>query len=454
MKKFSVYLFILIFLITTATITGQTMQQQSSSAVKKKKKIVFSNVKLSVPTEVKTGNMLGAVGATITVKAILTTKVKKKPLVRKTLKFYIGGKFVNQAYTAANGKAQVQYKVPNEIGPKEILVKFDGVSGYLKSSGKAKLGIIKSSSKLSIEFLNPNFEKKPGHTVNISGRLYRITDNKGLNGRKVRLLLNNSEIQNVATNTHGKYKVNYTIPNNASGNLTFRTRFSGDKLYLGSESPKLSRQIFAPLKNGYLHWNSAQGKVGQKITIKASFRSSAVPFGNNGIPGRKIRLRYRYPGTADDYKILGSGVTNSSGVANISFRIEHAACNSHIKAMVVPYTLNGYKVIKLKTSAGYKVSKSPVSISIMGSNSVKVGTTVLFTVIVHRTTDNSGAGDVMVTFANKMKKKTSHLGSAGFFYKIPAGPLGNRKLIVTSGATDKYLAGAGSKTINVLPNDS
>ena len=453
---------IMVFAVTLLFGGSIFDQEMSAKGSDKKKNITKSKtknkkIKMGKPllvkfhTAIKPKGMLGAVGDTVPVKATLQKKGNGQPVPGQNLKFYIGNKFINNGKTDSNGVAKVNYKVPKYIGSKQILVKFAGKDMFLKSSGTANFASIKSSTKIALSFLNPNSKAKGGSSISIRGALTRITDKKGLYGREIKVFVSSKLIKRIATNSKGGFSHSYKIPSNLKGNLILRVKFEGDKYYLG-KTKSISRKLYAPIKNGYLKWSSASGKVGQTVTVKVYFNKTLLFKNNQGIGGKKVRVWCR---TGNKTNLsLGSAYTNSSGIANVRFMINQPSINTSVSAHV-DNVRDEYKLIKISKNVSYKVYKSPVKISISGSNKGRIGDTLFYTVIVRNATNNEGINRIYVYFERNKKKLTSSLGSVAVFYKVPSsGGLGLRTITVKTPKTDKYFAGKGTKTINVKPKNN
>ena len=395
-------------------------------------------------TKLTAENMIGAVGDSIPLKASLfkVHQGKEDPLSRQRLSFYVSGKLAGIGTTNINGKAEINYKVPDETGAKEIMVKFNGSEKYQPSSDTANLSMLKSSTKMDLELSNPNTPKYPGSNVFLKGRLYRITDNAGINGREIILEAQGKYIDKVAST--GFFSCTYSIPEALTGNLKFTARFEGDSLYLGSVRD-LHVNVLPPKQDVYLFWNSVSGQVGQTVTVNVKTSKSKNSLGNKGVSGIHI-------GVSRGGKRIAEGYTDANGQFNAQIKLEH---------MAGKYNLNVYRIGTGGTYNVYPtdhgkrfltITKSPVNIWINGSTTARSGDKLMFTVTVNRTSDDTGIGDLQVNFAGEVKN-TSHMGSAVFYYTVPS-TAGRRILIASTRNNTRYLGGKGSFTLNVLPKNN
>jgi hypothetical protein len=420
--------------------TGTTGDQQQLKL--KPKKLISKLV-----TEIKAKSTIGAIGDTIFLRATLKLKKSRKPMGSQPLIFTVAGKYVGTGKTDSKGNAQVKYKVPKAMGSKQVEVKFTGNSSYLPSSDTAKFGPIKSTTKLQLSLMNPGLTIFGGSHVQVKGTIYRTTDNKGLDGREITFTANGKNAGTSAASPEGKFSYSYTVPKNFAGYIKIKGNFSGDTFYLPTTA-NLSFKVNPPKQNAYLSWKGISGKVGDTVTAVAYLKKSKSLF-SPGFQGKKIGFSY----TQGDKKWhIGKAFTNYQGIAKVSFKIEADAMKYYVKAHV-PGAFNELIVKKTnKTTPTFIVSKAPVKISVAGPSQAAIGSTVMFTVRVQRTTDGEYIKNVPVKFENEKSKKTNHLGTIVLFYKIPyTGGTGQRNLEVKSFETKKYLPGAIVKKIKILP---
>jgi hypothetical protein len=414
---------------------------------------------LKTPTELKAHPMIGAIGDTVPIKATLKLRTDGTPVPNHTVRFKVGGQSIGTDKTDAKGEARVSYKVPNQMGQRPIEAEFAGTQVCTAAKDDATFSPIKSSSKMTLELLNPNQILHEGNTLSVKGRIVRITDQDGLDGREIQTTVAGQAITpHQATSASGSFSLTYKIPGNfGAKTATVEARFDGDALYLPTVA-SISFTVHPPVQKAYLLWGSAKGKVGETVEVTAILSKSNPPVpGMNGIDGKSVRFwrerDARWAAPHVPAKTLGSDGTNSLGVAKLQFKIEDKPMGYSIYAHVdgVQGILD---VEKLYNSSGnLTVEKAPVQVSIVGPSSAKIGDSLAMKVKVTRTTDGAAAKDVAVTGSGiPYGSKTNAQGEVAFTYQVGGGGgIGPRTLSVQAQANDWYLAGSGSKTIQVGP---
>ena len=140
---------------------------------------------LRTPTELKAHDMIGAIGATVPLKATLKLKTDGRPVPNHTIRFRVSGTSVGADKTNGQGTAQVDYKVPNQFGARKLEVEFAGTLVCAAAKDEETLGVVKSATKMTLALLNPNLPIREGSTVHVNGKIVRITDQGGLDGREI-----------------------------------------------------------------------------------------------------------------------------------------------------------------------------------------------------------------------------------------------------------------------------
>ena len=407
--------------------------------------------KLKINTRVKAKYMFGAIGDTVNLKAFLYVAGKSKtPVVGKKLTFFVGGKRIGSTKTDKKGRARIKYKVPNYVGQKQTLVKFYGAGRYQPSSDKNKFASINSATKMTAE----SASGKPGGVASIRGKLIRITDKKGVAGRKIVAELGGKVVAQAATRNSGAFDIRYKIPSGSKKPIRLKIRFNGDKMYLGNAVNAVV-DVRGPKPKVYLSWTGASGLVGQRVTITAKLGKRKIFGVTDGLAGKKIRIwrerNKRFGPPHYKSKAMGSGITNKHGMVRISYVIDDDAYSYLVGAhfdQKMPFDYNLIKVSDPKLHVG----KSPVTVRVTcGLKKAKIGTTLMFLVKLTRNTDGCPLANKLIYFQGQ-KKKTSSLGTIAFFHRIKnTGSIGPRALKAIFKADKRYHKGEGSFTIDVLP---
>ncbi|HEV8585530.1 MAG TPA: Ig-like domain repeat protein [Methylomirabilota bacterium] len=411
-------------------------------------------VAMKTATELKAHPMLGAVGDTVHLRATLTLKEGATPVPSHTVHFRVDGQAVGVDKTDAKGEAKLPYKVPNSVGAKKIEASYLGSAVCAGSKDDANFGAIKSSTKLTLSLSNPSQTLREGSTVQVQGKIVRITDQDGLDGREIPVKVDGKHISNLATSSNGNFSFSYKIPDNygvKSG--TVEARFEGDGLYVPTAA-SIGFSVHADLKKAYLTWTGAEGKVGQTVTVDVFLSESyPVPTPGKGIGGKTVRVwRDRGPRWAAphfDAKQLGSAVTNSNGVAKVSFKIDDQA---------LPYTLSAHADgilqdfdVEKKSDPQLKVHKTEVTVGVSGPGEGSIGSTLAMKARVRRTTDDAPVKNVDVQVPGGTFK-TNDSGEVSFNYTISAGGGTGPRTIEAKAKEGLYsLAGTGTKTIQAKP---
>src|SRR3990172_387058 len=411
-----------------------------------------SLTQLRTPTELKVLYTIGAIGATVNLRAELKLRAEGKPVPNHTVRFRVNGASVGADKTNGQGVAQIAYKVPNEFGARKVEAEFAGTQSCTAARDDGTLGVVKSSTKMTLALLNPNQPIREGGTVHVNGRIVRITDQTGLDGREIPVKVDGKEVTRLATSPSGAFAISYKVPAGygvKTGKI--EAGFEGDTLYVPTVA-SLDFSVKPKLVKAWLLWGGAEGKVGQTVTLSAMLGTANPPLPNHGIGGKSVRFwrerdaRWAAPHIAS--KTLGTATTNSSGIAKLSFKIDDKALGYSIYAHV-DGVLDELSVEKLYAQGGIlKVHKAPVNIAVSGPGSGQIGQTLTLKARVTRATDGAPVKEAQVQVPGSPAKVTDASGEVSFSYTISSGGgIGTRTVQVTSKEDDRHLAGAGSKTL-------
>ena len=189
---------------------------------------------------------------------------------------------------------------------------------------------------MTLALLNPNLPIREGSTVHVNGKIVRITDQAGLDGREIPVKVDGKEVARLATSSSGAFAISYKVPAGygvKTGKI--EAAFEGDTLYVPTAGV-LNFSVKPKLVKAYLLWGGAEGKVGQTVTVSATLGTSNPPMGSNGIGGKSVRFwrerDARWAAPHIPSKTLGTATTNANGVATPSFKIDDKAFGYSIYA--------------------------------------------------------------------------------------------------------------------------
>jgi len=410
----------------------------------------------SLPTTVEVESGFAAIGAVKPIKALLKQSSSGQPAPGNTLSFEVGGASIGTAVTDSKGRASVDYKVPDSLVSKKIVVKFAGRAPYDPSSGVGNLVMVKAASAMTAD----GGTAEPGRTTVVSGQLVRTTDQRWLQGREIFLELDGKVVHRGATSDSGVFSHQYTVPSNASKPIPVVLRFGGDALYLPSSATSTIGIVGAKPK-AYLACSPVTGCVGERVIVKIMAMTKLPYLPSNGLANQAIRLtrdrgsRWSFP--RFESRVLGKATTNAAGIARVAFVIDDLPMGYSLHAHTISNASTAYDDV-LISDAVMNVNRSPVVVSVAcGKAKARIGDTLDVMVRVRRTSDNTGVKDVLVKLPKEhnigyQEKKTNNSGIAVFSYTISnTGQLGSRTITVETEETPLYLKGSGSMTIEVLP---
>ncbi len=406
----------------------------------------------------KASPMIGAIGDTVPLKARLS--LNGKPVLGHTLHFRVNSMSAGSDKTDGQGEARVMYKVPNDMGPKTIQVRYAGSAECSAAENTANFGPIKSATRLYLEA--PSGTIKAGGKLYMQGSLKRITDQLGLDGREVSLNVNGKPIGKVTT-VNGRFPVNYDVPANAQGTLNVAAQFDGDVLYAPYQVRRHVSVLSPPVKV-YLFWNNAEGRIGDTITLTGCLGRSATTPCAQPVAGQKVRFwADRGPRWHPSIQVpafqLGSGNTNAQGKVTVQWKVELANGSLSNKDLPQSYTLSahadvGYDQYSLekKSDPKLKVNRTPSALAITAPANAKIGQTITLKVRLTRTSDNAPIKAVKVT-GPFGQQTTNDNGEASASYTVSSQMgTGSKPLLFKFAGEHRYLPVEKSQNIQISPS--
>jgi hypothetical protein len=409
-----------------------------------------------VPTEttvLEAYPMIGAIGDTVPVKAKLRLQKTGKPVPGHTLHFRIGGQLIGSAKTDSQGMARVNYKVPNQMGPKPIGVTYNGSSLCKSARASANFGTVKSATRIELHNNSSGYTPQRGGKYGFRGTLTRITDQAPLFGRELLLFVNGKPVGKTATDQTGRFIETIDVPSDAPNTLAVKAQFEGDDLYAPTAGV-IHENVLPPPYTAYLIWQGVTGKVGQTVTVTAMLSKHYPPMPGSGVAGKTVRIwrerdrRWALPHVPS--KPLGSATTDAHGVARITFKIDDDAMAyslyAHADAPEREFTL-----VK-KSDPRYVVQRAPVNIVPSGPNSGSIGSTINFEVTVSRATDGAPVAGERVRVDFSAPVATDRAGHATLPYTVSAGGTGPRTLTFKVDEGERTEAGTKGLPFTATPN--
>jgi len=232
------------------------------------------------------------------------------PISGISIDFYINGVFVGNQ-TAVNGTTSINYTIPS-AGNFYLIAGFAGNTNYTAKNSSAYYGVF---LKLNTTIVVGNLSGGVGQTINITGTLYdeygRTVANK-----TVKFYVDGVLFKTSTTDSSGIATVNYTISN--IGTHNFYLVFDGDGNYTGINSSTIangsgSGSINATAGNLTININNATGKYNYTTILESTIVDS------QGNPVSNLSVDFYVDGV-----YVGSGVTNSLGVAKYNYTVYSA----------------------------------------------------------------------------------------------------------------------------------
>lgn len=420
-------------------------------------------------TKLNVQSLIRAIGDEAALTATLQLVHDGTPVPSQLIRFMVDGALIGTVPTDAKGVASIGYEVPNQVGSKVIEGAFAGNPRCNAATAQGKLAVLKAATKMALELLNPNQPIREGYTVQASGKLVRITDQEGVDGREIPLTVNGQEVARLATSPGGTFSVAWKVPAGFGAKpVALEATFEGDALYTGSAaSIGFAVQPPLTLTQANLKWPSVKGKVGETVNLTAHLTKAA----GGAIAGRTVRFWSEqgpeYGPGIDWSHPLGKGMTDGSGQTTVKVKLEEWPATSTLMAHVdgAPdlevtkvYEKTQYHPTAPNNTIGWYpqllIEKAPVHVAVTAPGSGKIGQTLPMKVRVTRTTDGAPVEGLTVQLPAGLPKPTNAAGEIAFDYPVSSyGGIGPRTIQAKSLENKWYLAGQGTATIQVMPKD-
>lgn len=417
-------------------------------------------------TKMNVESRIKAIGDEASLTATLALAHDAAPVPSQIVRFMVDGALIGTAATDAKGVATVGYQVPNQVGSKAIEAAFAGNPRCMAATGQGKLAVLKAATKMTLGLLNPNQPVREGTTVLASGKLVRITDQDGVDGREIPVTVNGLEVARLATSPGGSFSVQWKVPAGFGAKpVALEAAFEGDALYTGSAA-SLAFVVQPPLTltAANLKWQTVTGKVGETVSLTAQLTKAA----GGGLGGRTVRFwgeqGANYAPGADWSYTLGKGTTSGAGQATVKVKLEEWPTSSTLMAHVdgAPdlevtklYEKTQYHPSAPNNTLGWYpqllIEKAPVQVTVTAPAAAKIGQTIPMKVRVTRTTDGAPVEGLTV---QGFLQKTNSAGEVASDYTVSSvGGIGPRTIEAKTLESKWYLAGQGAATLQVMPKD-
>jgi len=253
-------------------------------------------------TSIVVDDVNGLNGQDVNLQSTLTNQ-DGTPLNGKTIVFTINGTAIGSAITGTNGIATLNYPITVPPGTYTINATFNGDTNYNSTYNTATLTIHKNNTNIVVTDVSGNF----GQNLNLQATLTNQATGTPLPGKNVDFAVNGALVGSAVTDSNGIGTLNYLITLSPS-TYTINATFNGDGDYNGTYSVG----TLTVYKNStHIEVANVAGINGSPVELQATLTDQG---NGNPIPGQTIDF------TVNSVSV-GSAVTDSSGVARLSYPI-------------------------------------------------------------------------------------------------------------------------------------
>ncbi len=348
-----------------------------------------------IPSTISVDTVTGHCGSNLNLVATLRDNTNK-PISGKTVCFYVEGVEVGDAQTDVNGVATWVYKVSQTVNINyNLMVKFLGDDDFNKTEATTLLEIIPEKTVLS---LTPLSSYTCANTC-LKASLYD-EDGNCISDKLISFFVNGKLLGTTTTDSEGIGTLICAI--NSPGSYILSAQYT-DGVDYSSSSDSKSWTVY--LVSSKLIFKSMKSYYGDKLKLSATLLNTA----NNLVVSS--RTVYFYV----NGKLVGSGLTNASGIASYSYLVKNVAGSYSLRAE--------YKNDNLYSGSSYStiltVQKIPTKIltyKVYGKKNYRVKLTATLTNI-HTSTKLANAS-VRFYVSGKYvgSGKTNKYGVASFYY--------------------------------------
>lgn len=257
-------------------------------------------------TTVTADDKTGKIGATASLTAKLTRNHDGANIVGRTIDFTVDGTGVGSGVTNASGVASADYVIPEGagVGARVIGAAFAGDGSYNPSNDEATLTVEKGETAVAVA----DVEGTVGETIDLMATLTVVGAGWPLEGKDIAFSIDGTGVGTAVTNATGVATFGYLIPNAiAVGDHAIGAAFAGDDNYEASNGTG-TLNVNA---NTTLVAQDVAGTIGSSVALSATLTRSDM---GDLLVGKSVQ--FSVAGT-----VVGSGVTNSLGVASVNYVI-------------------------------------------------------------------------------------------------------------------------------------
>lgn len=299
-----------------------------------------SSLVVRAPVVLTSDNAILADGGSVDLKAVLRDKVSNAPLNDQTITFTIDGVAAAVTKTDANGLAWVKgHKAPSNmgLGAHKMEANYAGTSTHSPATAQSTFSLIASSVDLKLDASSgmiptdhPLVAYK-GDKIALSGVLRRHTDDKGLVGKKIRLLVGNAEVALEPFNAiddSGHFVFHAIWPDTAMGSVPVKVVYDGGDKLLPAASNILNIKaatVGAAVKLS-IEFQPKIVTPGQLVVISGWL---TLPIAGQSIPiaGQKINFYANHQGSAGvspaGESYIGSAISKPDGNVSIQWNAKN-----------------------------------------------------------------------------------------------------------------------------------
>jgi hypothetical protein len=255
----------------------------------------------------------GDAGGSISLKTKLL-RSDGHPLAGKLVRFEVNGSAAGTGTTDAEGVASSSYTIASDstAGEQSVNVYFDGDADYSASNAVAKISV-RVGTSLSV------FDANGKAGGNVSLRAQLRSGNAGVAGKSVRFSIDGQPAGSGLTDADGYAEAPHVITE-ASGVHALTAAFDGDAQHRSSVSDP--GKLTINMTQTILNVSNIVTVRGKTIKLRATLKGAGVP-----LTGQMIAFKI-------DGASLGSAVTNSDGIAQLSHEVTeslgiHTICGEY-----------------------------------------------------------------------------------------------------------------------------
>lgn len=231
------------------------------------------------------------------------------PMANQTVQFRVSGSSTGYATTDVNGRAALSYTAPG-AGQYTVTAVYSGGRSYGASQGAGTLTVERVATSLTAA--NTTFMY--GQMATLQAAL--LADGVPVAGRPVTFTLAGQVAGVAITNASGVAHLTVTV-SLPKGSYLVEARFDGDSMYLPDSTVAMLTVI--PLQPA-LAVSDSVGQYSDSVTLTATMTLDGAP-----VAGKTVTFRV-------DGAVAGSGITDASGVATVSWKTPLAAGTYQVEA--------------------------------------------------------------------------------------------------------------------------